>query len=284
MLDKSALQHLQQEQSIKATNEAIIDALDFADCQSVVAVHKDFSIENLEKYQASRFRFRGAFCTKSIDGFSDYAQARNSKMASCFIDADAMRANMIFNIGDENQPGHCDSTASLALEMTAPYSALLSIINKPKSQKDIAEFIEDWRQLLTASGEEDADGNKEKISIIKAIHAIRKITIEAKAVSDTETRNFGASSSTMESIDVKSAEMPPAYLHFSCEPYLGLPSRTFDIRLSVLTGERTPSLVLRIVQHETAQEEMAEEFEAIINSKIGNLENKTNIFIGKFSA
>ena len=88
----------------------------------------------------------------------------------------------------------------------------------------------------------------------------------------------------MESIDVKSADMPPAYLHFYCEPYLGLPQRTFDLRLSVITSDRFPSLVLRIVQQEAHIEQIGEEFEAIINSRLGELDNKTSIFIGNFSA
>lgn len=281
-MDGSAIKELQIADQITKANNSLSDRFQCSQ-PKVVALHKDFAIENLEKYEQHRSRFRGNFSTAEPDAFANYALNKSATDAGCFINAQHMSAKLIFNLGNDQQPGHCDDSARLSLEMTAPYKALLAIADKRLSQKDVAEFIEDWRHLMSASSEEDLDGNKTSIPLAKAIYAIRKITIEQKATTDSETRNFGATNSSMDSIDVKSAEMPPAYLHFTCEPYRGLAERTFNLRLSVIT-DRQPSLTLRIVRHETEQEEMAKEFEAIINTKLGEIDPKINTFIGDFAA
>ncbi len=281
-MDGSAIKELQIADQITKANSALSDRFT-SNQPRVVALHKDFGIENLEKFEPHRSRFRGKFATAEPDAFASYAQNKSANYAGCFISAQNMSAQLIFNLGTNEQPGHCDDTARLSLEMTAPYKALLSIADKRLSQKEVAEFIEDWRQLMSASSEEDMDGNKTAIPLAKAIHAIRKITIEQKATTESESRNFGATNSSMDSIDVKSQDMPPAYLHFTCEPYRGLAERAFNIRLSVIT-DRQPALTLRIVRHETEQEEMAKEFEAIINKKLGEIEPAIKTFIGDFAA
>lgn len=281
-MDGSAIKEIQVAQQIVNANEQLSGMFN-GDHQSVVALHKDFAIESLEKFEYHRSRFRGKFSTAEPDAFAKYAKEKSADGASCFISARSMTAALIFNIGTTNEPGHCDDRSSLGLEMTAPYKALLEVVGKRLTQKEVAEFIEDWRAVMSASSEEDMDGNVAALPLAKAIHAIRKITIEAKATSESESRNFGATNTSMESIDVKSADMPPAYLHFTCEPYRGLAVRTFDIRLSIIT-DRAPALTLRIVRHETVQEEMAEEFENLINSKLNEIQPPIKTFIGDFAA
>lgn len=281
-MDGSAIEKLQIADQITKANSALSERFT-SNQPRVVALHKDFAIQNLESFEPNRARFRGNFSTAEPDAFANYALSKSAPKAGCFINAQNMSAQLIFNLGTQELPGHCDDKARLSLEMTAPYKALLAVADKRLSQKEVAEFIEDWRKLMSASSEEDADGNTTVIPLAKAIYAIRKITIEQKATTESETRNFGATNSSMDSIDVKSADMPPAYLHFTCEPYRGLAVRTFNLRLSVIT-DRQPSLTLRIVRHETEQEEMAKEFEAIINTKLGEIEPRINTFIGDFAA
>lgn len=281
-MDGSAIEKLQIADQITKANSALSERFT-SNQPRVVVLHKDFAIQNLESFEPNRSRFRGNFSTAEPDAFANYALNKSAANAGCFINAQNMAAQLIFNLGTKDLPGHCDDKARLSLEMTAPYKALLAIADKRLSQKEVAEFIEDWRKLMSASSEEDLDGNTTAIPLAKAIYAIRKITIEQKATTESESRNFGATNSSMDSIDVKSADMPPAYLHFTCEPYRGLTVRTFNLRLSVIT-DRQPSLTLRIARHETEQEEMAKEFEAIINTKLGEIEPRINTFIGDFSA
>jgi len=280
-MDAPAIREIQLAQQIINANFTLNAAIE-GPHQSVYALHKDFSLENLEKFEPQRSRFRGKFTTAEPDAFAAYAKNKAAENPSCFINANQMTATLIFNIGTDENPGHCDDKAQLGLEMTAPYKALLSIVNKRLEQKDVAEFIEDWRQIVGASSDFDIDGIANTIPLAKAIHAIRKITIEQKATTESESRNFGATNTSMDSIDVKSADMPPAFLHFTCQPFLGLAERKFDLRLSVIT-DRQPALVLRIVRHETIQEEIANEFQQLINTKLAEIEPTIKTFIGDFS-
>ncbi len=276
-MDASAIKQLQESQSIENANKEIPGDLN----HQLIALPEDFKLHNLEGYHAVRFRFRGAFSTTSIDAFAGYAREVITQQSPCFIDAKAMNAKLIFNFTDK---GHCDNTGFVALEKTAAYVALLKIAGARSTQKEIAEFIEDWRNCLVARSEPTAENPAgEIIPIVRVIGAIRKISIEAIAKSESEVRNFGATQASMESIDVKSADMPPAFLSFTCEPYSGLPIRTFDLRLSVIT-DRAPALILRIVREEQVSEEMAKEFKAIIETKVSDITPEINTFIGKFSA
>jgi uncharacterized protein YfdQ (DUF2303 family) len=279
-MDKSAIEQLQKEQAIVNANNAINELL--LD-EKLLALPESFNIHSLEKHNASRWRFRGQLETKSIDAFASYATNNAEDGAATFIDADAMKAKLVINLGSKSAPGHCDHYARVSLEKSAPYLSLLAINDTRKSQKEIAEFIEDWRNFLTASSEENEEGNFEPISIIKALHAVRKITIEAKSTSDSEQRTFGASSASMESIDVKSLDMPPAFFHFTVEPYLGLSERIFTLRLSVIT-DRVPVLVLRIVRFEEHKEQMAKEFQAVIENRLQDIEPKISTYVGNFTA
>ncbi|WP_244574776.1 DUF2303 family protein, partial [Escherichia coli] len=57
--------------------------------------------------------------------------------------------------------------------------------------------------------------------------------------------------------------------------------RPFKLRLSIITGDR-PVLVLRIIQLEAVQEEMANEFRDLLVEKFKD--SKVETFIGTFTA
>jgi uncharacterized protein YfdQ (DUF2303 family) len=280
MMDKSAIETLQQARQIEQANQALAPLMPEGS-NKVVALPENHKLHNLESYQANRYRYRGTMCTESISAFAEYATSHNQKGATCFINAEIMNAQLIFNIGEKYAPGHCDHTAILGLEKTAPYSALLGIINKRQTQKEIAEFIEDWRDFITCFTEEDEEGNRQQIRLPRALHSVRNITIEAKAVSSNEERTFGATKSAMESIDVSKENLPPAIINFTCQPYADLNERTFSLRLGVLTTN-PPGVTLRIVRQEQIGEEMAEEFKALLEVRLNSMEPKIPTLIGTF--
>ncbi len=63
----------------------------------------------------------------------------------------------------------------------------------------------------------------------------------------------------MESVEAKTKDIMPVAFEFKCVPFEGLKERPFKLRLSIITGDR-PVLVLRIIQLEAVQEDMANEF------------------------
>lgn len=236
------------------------------------------SIESLERFGLERFRFRGAMETTSIDDFARYSTgyASAETPARCFIDADNMRARSIFNIGTLANPGHADNIAQIGLKKTAPFRALLAVNGERLSQKQIAEWLEDWKDFLLAF---DADGGT--MAITQAAQAVRRVTIQQATQADHEDGDFAGKKSLMQSIEASSKDVMPVAFEFKCVPYEGLGERAFSLRNSLLkSGE--PCFVLRIVQLEAQEEAIANEFRDLLISKFDGEPVET--FIGKFSA
>lgn len=236
------------------------------------------SIESLERFGLERFRFRGAMETTSIDDFARYSTgyASAETPARCFIDADNMRARSIFNIGTLANPGHADNIAQIGLKKTAPFRALLAINGDRLNQKQIAEWLEDWKDYLLAF---DADGNT--MQITQAAQAVRRVTIQQATQADHEDDDFSGKKTLMQSIEASSKDVMPVAFEFKCVPYEGLGERAFSLRNSLLkSGE--PCFVLRIVQLEAQEEAIANEFRDLLISKFDGKPVET--FIGKFSA
>ncbi|MEQ4630817.1 DUF2303 family protein, partial [Escherichia coli] len=76
-------------------------------------------------------------------------------------------------------------------------------------------------------------------------------------------------------------DIMPVAFEFKCVPFEGLKERPFKLRLSIITGDR-PVLVLRIIQLEAVQEEMANEFRNLLVEKFKD--SKVETFIGTFTA
>lgn len=246
------------------------------DCDTI-ALPAGVSVKSLEQFNLERYRFRGAMETSNIDEFVKYSSGYAGDGVRCFIDADEMRAQTIFNIGTLLNPGHADNTASLSLKKTAPFRELLNIDGRKQTQKELAEWLEDYREFLLAF---DADGVV--LDIKKAVGAVRRITIEQTSSADHEDQDFSAKRSVMESVEAKSKDVMPAAFEFKCVPYEGLGERRFKLRYSILTGGNAPVLVLRIVQLEAEEEKIAVEFLELLTNKFKGVEVET--FIGKFKA
>ncbi|MEY8710489.1 YfdQ family protein [Mangrovibacter phragmitis] len=246
-----------------------------ADCPAV-ALPKTVNIHSLENLYAGRFRFRGQMETASIDDFVRYSTGYAAEGTRCFINADKMRAASVFNLGTLDAPGHADNTAVLALKRTAPYSALLNINGDRNSQKQLAEWLEDWSDYVTGFS---ADG--EAIDAKKAAASVRKITIDAVRSADYEDQDFSGKRSVMESVEAKSKDIMPVAFEFKCVPYEGLEEYRFKVRMSILTSD-SPVLVLRIVQLEAYEEEMAQEFRDLLVENFKDSAVET--FIGVFQA
>ncbi|ECY3259719.1 DUF2303 family protein [Salmonella enterica subsp. enterica serovar Alachua] len=236
------------------------------------------SVESLERFSLERFRFRGAMDTTSIDDFVRYSSgyADAGEPARCFIDAENMAARSIFNIGTLDNPGHADNVSTIKLKKTAPFRALLGINGDRLSQKQIAEWLEDWKDYLIAF---DADGNT--MQITQAAQAVRRVTIQQATQADHEDGDFAGKKSLMQSIEASSKDVMPVAFEFKCVPYEGLSERAFSMRNSLLKSN-DPCFVLRIVQLEAQEEAIANEFRDLLIDKFDGKPVET--FIGNFKA
>lgn len=270
MFDKQTIQHLQQSQA--AINAATL--LEAASLDSKAIVLPDgVNIQSLERYMPERFRFRGNMKTESIEDFCNYC---NSKVEiSTYINANHMAAEAFFNLGNESEPGHGDDTAEISLKTSAAYQALLRINDKRMDQQGAAEFIEDWQAFISSiTGDQQED-----ITVKVAATSLRSIKIEATTSTDSEVHNFGRERSARESIQAQTKASRPNFIEFTCEPYAGMPKRTFVLRVGILTSS-DPKVVFRIINKENHEEEMAQEFKDILRKQ---LDDKANVYVGSFS-
>ena len=239
-----------------------------------VLVPENYELQNIERLQELRSRFRGAMTTTSMPDFCAHVERRADELdgeptPSGFIDPDAMCCKVFFNLGDAASPGHADDTAALSLKPTAAYAALHQIAGKALSQAQLAEWMEDWAAYLKVVGTEGED-----ITVGVAVQKIRTIKIKATSERESSENNFSATRSAMDQIEASHAEQQPADLLFHIHPYEGLQAQTFILRLSIITGEK-PTLKPRWVQQEAQQEAIAQEFKQVLKQLIGGFANLT---------
>lgn len=269
MLDKSAIQKIAD--MANAANE--LPSL----LTPIKALEKEVKIVSLEYYLPGRVRYRGIFTTMLIADLAKYSSQFPG--GKTFVDQPSMTASIFLNLGDHHLAGHADHVGKLALKKTAPYIALLDAVNTTKhSQKDLAEWLQDWRDFLVAF---DADGNS--IDIKSAIAAVRKITIAQTSEITTAEEDFSGSRSAMEEIEARSALKLPSGFRFTTIPYHGLDSRSFEIRMSINTDYEKPFMKLRHVRFEESEELMAQEFADKLSTALKSAGADADIFIGTFA-
>ena len=272
MLTKEAIQELAKAETIRAADAALGTA-----AEGTAALPNDFSIHDLEKFMPSRRRLRGTMSTSSAEDFAAYAKANKELGAAVFVDADRMAATAVLNLGDGEFPGHADNIATLALRKTAPFIALQAKAGPPLKQTDLAEFLEDWAPHITCADSSTGETIENK----HAVQAVRKITIESLKRVESSEQQLGAERSAFESVQARSAERIPTLITFRCEPYQGLALRPFKLRLSILTSDSKPVLVLRHIAMERHVEEMAAELANLVEVAIGE---DMPVHIGTYSA
>lgn len=271
MLSKEAIQHLEKSEVLDRLN---VELGGIKTISNLLAVPSGFDISNLEANMPTRDSYRFAFATKSIKDFGEYCKEFDKEGAKCFVNSDYMRANTIFDLGTEEAPLHQRHNAKLQLDKTAAFKALLNINGDHLSQKDAANFVEDWADNIVVTSK-----HGEAMTITQAAKQLREITIEQVSNLDSKVDDFGGSMSAFEKIEAKNQELIPATIEFTCDPYHGLSDRAFTVRVSILTGGQRPEISLRIIKLEAQEEDMAEEFKEILVDTFSASKLKT--FIGE---
>jgi uncharacterized protein YfdQ (DUF2303 family) len=237
--------------------------------ERAVVVSQGYNVKDLEYLGNFRRRYRGKLTTTSLDDFAAYVKSHANPAADAFVDTNSMSGVAIFNLGNATAPGHGDYQAILNLPPTAAFAALKTVSGTKLSQKALADWLEDWNEFITPEyAEADA-------TLARAIAAVRKITIKAKAESTSVTNSMSGSRSTLEEIDAQSTNDLPVGFNFVCEPYLGLMSRKFRLSISVISGDEKPALVLRWQQREAWIEKIAREFKDVLARALGDSANLT---------
>lgn len=248
------------EKSIDQASDAFIAGM--TSRWGAAALPEDFKLHDLEAYLTTRRRARGIMSTPYINDFVAYVLQHQDSGSTIFVDATSMSAVGVLDLGTPEAPGHSGNKAKLAPRRTAAYQALLDVCNGQRTQKELAEWLEDWSEILQASVD------SVPIDIGKAITAVRNITIEGMAKASHVEESLSASRSTFESVKASSDQSLPTHFTLSCQPYADLPARNFTLRMSVLTDASKPRMQLRIQLLEQHTEEMASEFAEIIRTAV----------------
>ena len=259
MLDQSAIRELKHADDNRAMSEALSAAL--SNGQITLAVPEGYSLESLEKFYPLRQRPRGVMTTDSIESFASYFKAHASDGATVFVNG--MNATAVLNLGNPKEPGHADDLAKFAPEMTAAYTALLRASNNQLNQRDLAELFEDWSDHIQAFHDDELMSNG------AAATTVRTVTVDAaKKMTSTEA-TLQVERSAMESLKASSsAGLLPTNFLFNCEPFLGMSSRDFLVRISVHPGEKAVTFSLRIAVLEAHKQEMSVELAQRIREAI----------------
>ena len=263
-------------EKLQAQGIAIANLTEKADYPAVV-LPNDCGIHSMEKFMRYRNRFAAKMVTNNIDSFAKYVATFNANTAAGFVSPGDMSAQVVFNVGTIDEPGHADNIAQLDLCRTAAYSAFLSHTNGRHSQQHMAEFIEDWRDHITMT-----DENGDSIDVMKGLRAIRLTKVDANKQDVYGTQHFSVNKSALEQLDITGGDnLPlPSYINFTCEPYRGLADRTFSTRLSVSFGEKEILFNMNKLLHEKHREEMLEEFKKSVTELVGA---GIPVYIGEFS-
>jgi uncharacterized protein YfdQ (DUF2303 family) len=254
-----AIREMQESHVVEQANRNV--RLMSGDKSAVIALPDRYSTHDLEKFLPLRRRARGRMSTTAMRDFVAYSLIHREPGATIFIDANKMRAVGVLNLGQPDAAGHADNQAVLELEQTAAYKALRQACSGHKSQATLAEFLEDWPDAVQAFA------GTEQLAAPKAIAAIRKITIESLRKLESEEQQLSATRSAFESVAATSTEKLPTHLYFNCVPYAGLSERQFVLRLQIHTGDKAPSLSLRMANEELHAEQMAQELCALLRSQ-----------------
>ena len=231
---------------------------------ALVALPEDFRLHDLEHILPHRRRARGTMATAYVAPFAEYALAYKQPGAAVFVDAAEMRARAVLDLGTHEHPGHADNTAELKPTKTAAFDALMQINGRARTQQELAEFIEDWSGLAPMLFLKGADD----VPLSRALAAVRRITIESARKVESEEQQLSATRTAFESVQATSADPIPTQIYFTTKPYADLEERTFVLRLSILTSDKAPLLVLRIQNLEAHTEAMGKELAALVHDAI----------------
>lgn len=259
MIDEKAIK-LIQDTAVRAAGIATV--VTGLDARPTLAVPNGISLVDAEPFQEHRYRFRGTMSTASISDFNQYVGARGAETTDkplVFINADCMQACAFFNLWDNGNPGHGDDCSVLSLDQVASYTALNHINGVRLTQKECAEFFEDWAENV-----EFFDGDYNRLPLGPSINALRNTTIATAKELTSSVSDLKAVKTGMEQVEAKGKDTLPTRAKFFTEGYNGLAGRHLDLRIAPILAGETVIYTVRIVRQEELVQAMAQEFKSIL--------------------
>lgn len=248
-----------------------------------------YKITSTEMYEPCRRRLRGRFTSTLVEDFSNYfarnVEADGLARAPIFISQDGLSAVALLDwLVDDDKPGHAEHVAACTPEATPEWAALLDINNRPQSQDEFVDFLEDLAPIVTAF---DDKGQGMPPSAIVASFRNAKIVKQSEQAQTLE--DSVVTRSAMESIDANASRRAPGRLTFHIVPYAEFAARPVVARIVTRAGANgAPVYTLRIAQLEQVKRELAAEFVNLVQKQIGgffadNGSDAPTIYVGRMA-
>lgn len=186
---------------------------------------------------------------------------------TAYVQPDGSGAQAVFDHGDGGEPQWGHHTATLKLKPAPAWKAAQAMAMGGKTQQQVIDWLEDWAGAVTAHKQ---DG--EEIEARRAITAMRRVKIEAKASTTSVEGDMARQRSAMESIEASGdTDTLPAYFLLHSPLYVGTAEHSIVIRLGVREDNGKPVLALRIVGTERLAEETSAWVEKQIAGHLGEV-------------
>lgn len=274
-MEAATLKHLE---GIIAANAKPLDGV--TDIPAML-VPESAALHSLEHLLENPTRFRGVFTTSHIAYFLEYIKENRGAGTQIFLNPKKMSAVAVFDLFDDLgvKPAWGSHMAIIELDKSSEYTALLEGNGQHFSQRSFIDWIRDWMHCIEFFAEEEDKG--EAISINKVIQEIQRLEVKTGSSHLHEEGEFRRSRSAMEEIEIKSQGGLPAVMRMDCKPYDEIPEQQFTCRLQAFSDGKTLSVGYRIQALEKMQNDIREEFRAMIEQS--DQADGLPLYIGTFT-
>lgn len=274
-MDKDAIERIQELGSM----DSIIEQINKRDLNSeLMVIPEGMKLVPLDKYTKKNHEYRFSFSTIYIDQFIDYNRENYLEGCSaCFISTEEMVAKTIFDLGTQENPMHKIHTATISLEKTPFYSALLLLCERPVSQERCVEFLDEWSDYYNLADDFDVlINNKEAISMLK------NITINSKNEVSNSVGFANVGTSTMNSVEVNEKISYPRFMNMYVEPFYGLHSVNIYVRIKYIFDDKNEKVSICFSIHRIDQlgRKILENFQHILRDEMSSMSDTFKIYVG----
>lgn len=241
--------------------------------EPTVLVPRGMEVRSLETYLERPLRRRAKLLTSRIEDFARYVNSAKQDGTIIFIDPECGSAEAVIDYGTHERPEWGDHKVTLKIPRTEEAKAVIGINERAVSQRELIEFLEDWRAIIAP---QSASGDN--VSVTQAIGAIRSVKIDEIRETQSTQGDFESSVSVLDQVSAKGvSESLPSFLRATFSIREGLDPVQVELKVSILT-ERSdePMFKLRAIALQSIMHDSARHIESAILDAVEGVET----FIG----
>lgn len=267
---------------ISALNNKIAELINTETAGNALYIPHGAKLEPAEQFAAAPRFHRHRYTTERLGDFIAYANAAAGDLGeefspTAYVLPDGSGAAAIFDHGKCDAPQWGNHRAELKLRVAPAWAAADTMTRALRSQTQVIDWLEDWEGNITAHAH---DGSE--IEQRKAITALRRVKLEAKASVVNEEGDFARNRTALESIEARGdTEALPAYFILHSPLYIGTNTLDVVIRIGVRENDGKPGIALRVVGRERLQEDTSAWVEKTLRTELAD--KLAGVFVGELS-